>query len=394
MEAEFGWDRSTVVLAATIGYAVTGLAQPFMGRLYDRVGGRKMILWSLFVMGVAQILLAFTNHVAFLIILFGVVLSLGMSGGSLNTTVNLITKWFQRNRGIAIAIIAAGGPAGAMVLVPMSSYLIDIVGWRATWAVLGLTVLVLAFPLSYLLIKEQPSDLGVSPDGDDVGMDGTNGKKLPATRAPLERDHWINAFKTFPMWQLSGGYFVCGFTAAFLSVHFVPYAIEEGFSPGLAATAFGLMSGLNVAGVLVVGALGDKFERKILLAAVYGTRGIAYAALLLIPGVSGLWLFVFLAGLSWIATVPPTTGLTADVYGLKHIGTLSGISFTAHQIGGAIAVQLGGVLRDATGSYTVPFVIAAILLGAASILVFLIQERKYALRYQQPVVVPSAHGAG
>ncbi len=382
MEEDFDWDRSTVVLAASIGSLVTGLSQPFLGRLYDKVGGRTMILWSLLAIGVAQILLAFTNHLAFLIILFGVVLSLAMGGGSLNTAVNLITKWFQRKRGLAVAIIAAGAPAGGMVLVPLAAYLMDLTSWRVTWAILGLMVLLLALPLAYFMLKDKPSDIGLQPDGADAPLAGDNGKPAPIVRAPLESEYWLQAFRSFPMWQLTGAYFVCGFTTALLSVHFVPFAIEEGFSPGVAATAFGLMSFMNVVGVLAAGALGDRYGRKTLLAGVYGTRGVAYLLLLLLPGAPALWIFALLAGFSWIATVPLTTALTADVYGLKNIGTLSGISFAAHQVGGAISIQLGGILRDLTGSYTLPFAIAAIMLAVASILAFSVQERKYALRYQ------------
>ena len=393
MEDDFDWDRSTVVLAASIGFLVSGLCQPFLGRLQDKVGGRKMILWSLLVIGVAQILLAFTNHLAFLIILFGVVLSLAMSGGSLNNAIIVITKWFQQKRGIAVAIVAAGAPAGGMVLVPLSAYLMDLTSWRVAWAVLGLMVLLLALPLAYFMLKDKPSDMGLHPDGADAPPAGDDGKPARVVRAPLESEYWLQAFRSFPMWQLSGAYFVCGFTTALISTHFVAYAIEEGFSPGLAATAFGLMSGMNVVGVLAAGALGDRYGRKTLLAGVYGTRGIAYALLLLMPGAPALWIFALLAGFSWIATVPLTTSLTADVYGTKNIGTLTGISFTAHSVGGAIAVQLGGILRDLTGSYALPFAIAAIMLAAASILAFSVQERKYALRYQTlPAPSPAPGG--
>jgi MFS family permease len=193
------------------------------------------------------------------------------------------------------------------------------------------------------------------------------------------------------MWQISGGYFVCGFTTAIISAHFVPFAIEKGFSPSTAATAFGVMSGLNIVGVIAAGALADRFGRKNLLGLVYALRGSAYAMLLLAPGFWGLWIFAVLAGFSWIATVPLTTSLTADVYGLRNIGILSGISFTAHQIGGAISIQLAGIMRDLTGSYDLPFTIAGALLIGASLVSLSIQERKYSVRYSVAPVEPIAH---
>jgi len=184
------------------------------------------------------------------------------------------------------------------------------------------------------------------------------------------------------MWQLCGGYFVCGCSIALVSTHFVPFAIERGLSPASAATAYGLMSGLNVVGVLAVGALSDSLGRKNPLGLVYALRGCAYVALLLAPGDWSLWSFVGIMGFSWWATLPLTSALTAEVYGLKHLGMLNGVVFTGHQIGGALGIQLSGVLRDLTGSYDLPFTIAAFLLFGASLTSFAIQEKRYSMRYQ------------
>ena len=320
----------------------------------------------------------------FLIIIFGVVMAIAMSGGSINTTISIISKWFERKRALAVAIVAAGAPMGGMVLVPMASYLIQLAGWRTTWAVMGVLVLALSVPLAYFVMREKPEDLGLMPDGDDGPTSAEGEAKAEVRRAPLESDRWVTCFGSFPMWQLSGAYFVCGFTTALISAHFVPFAIEEGYSQSMAASAFGMMSGLNVLGVMVAGALGDKFNRKNLLSLVYLFRGGAYIMLLMVPGLFGLWGFSLIAGFSWIATVPLTTSLTADVYGLRNIGILGGIIFTSHQIGGAISIQLAGVIRDVTGSYDTALVMAAVLLICASLVSFSIREKKYSVRYQQP----------
>ena len=390
MSEDFSWDRGTISLAASIGFLLNGLSQPFIGRLYDRVGGRRLILISLVVIGVSNLLLAATNHIIFLIIVFGVVMAIAMSGGSLNTTVSIISKWFEKKRAMAVAIIAAGAPAGGLILVPLSSYLIQLAGWRTTWAVLGVMVLALAVPLAYFIMRERPEDMGLLPDGASAPTGaGGRASTLPL-RAPLESDRWLSSFGSSPMWQLSGAYFVCGFTTALISAHFVPFAIEEGYSQSMAASAFGVMSGLNVAGVMLAGAMGDRFGRKNLLALVYMVRAGAYVTLLMVPGLLGLWSFAIVAGFSWIATVPLTTSLTADVYGLRNIGILGGIVFTAHQFGGAISIQLAGVLRDLTGSYETPLIIGAVLLVGASLLSYSIREKKYSARYQPSGPVAAA----
>ena len=184
MSEEFSWDRSTISLAASIGFLLNGLSQPFIGRLYDRIGGRKLILVSLVIIGISNLMLAATNHIVFLIIVFGVVMAIAMSGGSINTTVSIISKWFERKRAMAVAIVAAGAPTGGLILVPLSSYLIELAGWRTTWAVLGVMVLALAVPLAYFVMREQPQDLGLMPDGDASpnfgGRQGDQGGKAGA----------------------------------------------------------------------------------------------------------------------------------------------------------------------------------------------------------------------
>ncbi len=386
MSDEFSWNRSTISLAASIGFLVNGLSQPILGRIYDRVGARRVVLVSLTVLGVATMLLALTSHIIVLVLIFGVVLSLAMSGGSLNILAVVLTKWFRRRRGTVVAICAAGASVGGLLLVPFTSYLIEVVGWRAAWAVLGLLVLALAVPLAFFFLREDPAEMGLLPDGDAEPPAGPRGSR-PAVRGPLEAEYWYDPFRSRPMWQISGAYFVCGFTTAIISAHFVAHAIEEGFAPSTAATAFGLMSGLNAVGVLAAGALGDRFGRKNFLSAVYALRGCGYMALLLVPGPFGLWVFVVLAGFSWLATVPLTTSLTADVYGLKNLGLLTGISYAVHNVGGALGIQLGGIMRDLTGAYDVPFAVAAVLLAAASLTAFSIQEKRYSTR------IPAAAGA-
>jgi len=139
--------------------------------------------------------------------------------------------------------------------------------------------------------------------------------------------------------------------------------------------------GLNVLGGLGAGVLADRFGRKNVLAAVYFTRGVGYVLLLLLPGSLGLWVFAIFAGFSWIASVPLTTSLTADVYGLRALATISGVSFLCHQVGSFVSILLAGFLYDLTGSYTLPFAIAGALLFPAALSAFSIRERKYSMRY-------------
>ena len=384
LEADFGWSRGTISTAAAVGFFANALTQPFLGRILDWLGGRRVLLISMIAFGLATVLLSLTFNFLFLVFLFGVVSGIAASGTSLSNTMALVSRWFRRRRGTVTGINATGLAAGGFLIVPFAAYMLQATNWRITWAILGLLVLGLGVPLSYLFLRDDPSQMGLQPDGDPNSPDDGPVTAPERLRGPLEVDRWAQAFRSWPIWQLSGSYFVCGFTTSIISIHFVPFAIGQGISPVLAATIFSFMMALNMVGSLSAGFVSDRFGgSKNWLALVYFCRGSAYVLLLLVPGAMGLWVFAAVAGLSWVATNPLTTTLTADVYGVRTLGTIGGISFFFHAMGAVISVPMAGYFYDATGSYTIPFAIAGSLLFPAAISAFTIQERKYSMRYAQ-----------
>ena len=314
---------------------------------------------------------------------------MAQAGPALSNTAALMSRWFKRRRATAISINSAALSLGGLIMVPFSMYLLQATSWRVAWIGLGIIVLT-SLPLAYFFIRERPSDMGLNPDGDPSSSeDGANPRRREL-KGPLEVETWRESFKSAPIWQMAGSYFVCGTTTFVLSVHFIPFAIEDrGISGTTAATIFGYMMGLNIIGALGAGLLADKIGgTKNWLALVYFMRGIAYIVLLTVDSVAGLWIFASIAGFSWVATLPLTSSLTADVYGLKAMGTISGITFMFHQFGGFGSVLLAGLLFDITGSYVLPFAIVGALLFPAAISAFSIKERKYSARYQ--IAVPTA----
>ena len=388
MEEEFGWSRTTISLAAATGFLVNGITQPFAGQLFDRFDGRKVILSGLVITGLATAALSLTFNFFFLMFVFGFVLSAAISGASGTNILALLSKWFRRRRATAMGLNVAGSSLGGLLLVPFGMYLLQATDWRLTWIALGLIVLVLSVPLAFVFIRNDPAQKGLLPDGDPIPPENLQDQQALAAeardqqRGAFEVDRWHRSFRSPPMWQMSFAFSVCGFTTGMISAHLVPYAIDEGISPSMAATIFGFMMGLNIVGAIGAGILADRFGRKNVLASVYFLRGIGYILLLLIPGSTGFWAFASLAGFSWIASVPLTASLTADVYGLRALATISGVSYLCHQVAGFVSILLAGYLFDATGSYQMPFAIAGALLFPAAISAFTIKERKYSLRYQ------------
>ena len=391
MSAEFDWNRTTISLAAATGFLVNGVTQPFLGHIFDRYGARRVILIGLVVIGIATFSLSFTFHFLYLAFVFGFVLSTALSSASVTNTLALTSRWFHRKRATAMGFTSAGSQAGGMLLVPFAMYLLQATNWRVTWAALGLITIFLAVPLAYVFIRNDPLDKGLQPDGDPEPLEDAQGNAVERPRGLYEVDGWRDAFRSPPMWQLSSAYVVCGITTGLISTHFVPLAIDRGVSPGMAATIFGMMTGLNALGGIMAGILSDRFRRKNILATVYFVRGVAYLLLIIIPGSMGLWAFALVAGFSWLASVPLTSSLTADVYGLRALGAISGVVFLCHQIGSFAMILLGGYLYDVTGSYNWPFAIAGAFLLPASIAAFSIKEAKYSIRYQ---AAPVAAGAG
>ncbi len=392
MREDFGWSFGLTSLAISIGMLVGGLFGPIGGYLLDKLGGRTVILWGLVIMGASTILLSLTPNILFLILMFGIATSIGTTGAGTSTTIALLARWFRRRRTMALGLVTAGLSAGGLVMVPLAAYLIQATDWRIAWVVLGIIILGVGLPVAFLLLKNDPKEMGLLPDGDPEPPEGNSNSQAEVARTPLEAEAWTEPLRTAPYWQITAAYFVCGATTGIMSAHFIPYAQDKGMALTMAATAFGAMSFLNIVGVVIISALANKFPRKNLLGVVYALRGVGYAVHIVVPAPWGIWGFVAIMGFSWIATLPLNTSLTADIYGLKYLGTLSGVTFLFHQMGSAGAILIAGILRDATGSYALPFAIVGALLFPAALSAFSIKEFKYSARYQSPVPTTGSPG--
>ncbi len=387
-EQDWGVTTATISIAAATGWLVNGISQPFVGRLTDVYGGRRVVVWSLLVMALATMGIATVTNIYGLIALYGFVISFASGGVSPATTGVIIARWFEKKRGVAMAVLISGGSVGGMIVVPFLSYVLIEFGWQTAWLMIGGLALAFGVPLLLIVVRSNPSDMGLEIDG-EVTADSLDAEVTVRPVGPKFAEKWKDALSSRPIWQLSIAYFVCGITTASISVHFVRWAISEDISTGTAALAFGVLSGINACGVLAIGLLSDRWQRKNLLGVVYMVRGIAFISLFVLPGPIAIWAFAVIGGMSWLATVPLTASLTADVYGVRNLGTLFGFANMAHQLGGAAAVMLFGWAFTVWGSYDVPFAIGATTLFAAGVVSFTIKEKQHSVRYVQVPAVAS-----
>ena len=368
---------STISLAAALGWLVNGLAAPIIGQMSDKYGPKSVMILCSIVVSAGSILVASSFNVFTLSIYYGFLISFATAtGGPVGI---LLSNWFKKRRGVAMGAVMAGGSIGSLFFVPLLTFITINFSWQLAWIMVGLFGFVLVLPLSLFVLKNKPDENIQSV------VNQSNTSEIKVEEGPLWVDKWSNAYNSRPMWQLSIGYFVCGITTASISVHFIKWAISENISPYEAAFSFSILSAVNGISVIASGYFSDKFERRIILGLVYFVRGIAFLALILLTGKIALWTFAIVGGMSWLATVPLTTALTSEFYGYKKLCSLVGLINMSHQIGGAIAVLLFGMIYDYYGNYDFGLWVGVITLIIASLASFSIKEKQLSSRFYKPI---------
>jgi len=370
-------DRATLSLVQSVALIAYAIASPFLGRFIDRYGPRVMLAICIGTQVLSRALNGAATHVWHLAtarLLFEV--------KALPATQVMTNRWFIKKRGTAQGILASGMPVGMLVLAPISQYLILLWGWRPTmffWAAVTLAIMV---PL-VLLMRNNPEDKGYSPDGET--LDRVQQTDLPqANSAAIIKPPAYGGFsevaKIPSLWLLTMTHFICGVGCGFMTTHIVIFATDVGFSDMIAATLLSVQGGLNVIGVLVTGHLGDRFARKQVLALTHFIRSLSFATIVvfILMGSGSLWmLYLAMAffGFGWFTTAPLTAGLVADLFGSSLMGTILGVTTSAHIFGVALGAYAGGAVFDITGSYEWIFLVQTLLAWLAVILALAIKKK-------------------
>jgi MFS family permease len=385
IEGELGWSRTSLSIAAALSLLVYGAVAPLAGRMADLWGVRAVFTASLGLLGIGALASAFVTQLWHLYVASGVLMAVGAGGGTLTSAVPLIARWFDKRRGLVMGIVGAAMSAGQLVVIPLATWLTLTLGWRQSYIWLGLGLVVLILPLAAALLRNDPRDKGLEPYGAAPMASMPHGSSSPADgRVSITEAIQVPAF-----WLLLGSYFICGYTSGGLvGTHLIPHAVEHGFSEMAAAQALGVMGATSIVGTIASGWICDRFGRKGPLAWYYLVRGLSLLFLLVVWDIPSLHLFAAILGLNWFSTVPPTTTLTANIFGRHSVGELSGWIFLAHQVGAALAASLGGWIHDLTGSYSWAFISAALLAFVAAGLTLAIREEPVTSRPDPAAGIP------
>jgi MFS family permease len=372
METEFGWGRGALSGAAAISLLLLGAAGPVVGRLADRWGPKRVIIVAILMLSAGSIGAAHVQKLWHVYVTTGLLMALGAGGLAMTTGSTIAARWFEARRGVAIGIAAGGMSAGQLVVIPLATFLTLWFGWRASFFWLGAGLLVTVLPIALWLVRDDPIDGGERPYG-ARGPAQTAAQSAAIQKA--ERVGVVEALQVPQFWLLLATFFVCGYTSnGMVLTHFMPHALEHNFSEIQASTALGVMGAMNVLGTIGSGWICDRFGRRGPLAFYYFVRGLSLLFLLYVWNAPSLHLWAAIFGLNYISTVPPTTTLTANIFGRYSVGELSGWIFFSHQVGAALGAALAGWIYEWTGTYSIAFVSAALMGFVAAGLALAIRE--------------------
>ena len=359
-EQELGWSRGTVSLGGAVALMTMSLVAPIAGNLVDRFGPRSLLAFGLVAAGCGMAAVAGMGQVWQFIAAFSLVGGIGFGMVANHVVATAIPRYFSERRGLATGIATAGSTAGQLLVVPLLAVILASVGWRVSFLALGVATLALA-PVAWLLLR---------PRGEPA--------LRQARAAPAEPlGARLGALMRSPVfYALFGSFTICGFTTSgVIETHLLPYAAACGFPPLPSATAYGLLSGVNMLGMVLAGYLSDRVNRPLLLGAIYILRGLSFLLLMQIAGdLPLLFVFAVLFGLFDYSTVPVTASLVASHLGLRIMGLTMGILSAGHAAGAAVGALLGGVLYDLFARYEAIWVASVVLAVLAGFMAFAIRE--------------------
>ena len=346
-------------LAIGIQMLMWGLTGPIFGAIADKYGGHKAIslAFIFYILGI-YFLYSGPNTGLFFQIDLGILIGIGLGGTAISIPMSIVGKHFPlSNRTIAMSIVTAVGSFGYFISPLYTNYSLANNGWINTLFVF-MIVLILGFIMAFFVRSPSLTESIEKPNNQST------------------MNALTEAFKNKSYLFLTAGFFVCGFHITLVGTHVPVYIADRGLEGWTAAAILSLIGLFNIFGSLTSGYLSTKISKKVILSALYFLRGISICFFIFLPP-SNISSFIFGAtfGFLWLATVPATSGIVAQMFGTKYLGLLYGIVFLSHQIGSFLGAYLGGLFHDLYGSYDYAWYLAIVLSVFAAIIHLPIKEQ-------------------
>jgi len=345
---EFGWSRAGISGAFTLCMVVLGSVSLAAGRLTDHLGPRQLIVGCGLFLGSGFLLCSRLDTLWHLYLFFGVFTGIGMSG-TWAPMMSTVARWFVRHRSLMSGILSAGPAAGIVLVPPIMTWLIDRVGWRTSFALLG-GFTFLSLTVAALFLKRDPGQIGGSP----LGMDEKTGVLVDMQDRGLSLSE---AFHKRSFWILNLISLCDSMLVAVVVVHIVPHIITLGIDPLRAATVLSLAAGVSIPARIAMGHLADRIGNRRGLTLCLAMSVIAFAVLPFAQGMTSLSVFAVLYGIGLWATGAVMSPFIADLFGLRAHGSIFSCTVFSGTLGGGLGPFAVGVLFDLTGTYQAGFLV-------------------------------------
>ena len=360
-DTDLGINRTQFGLAIGVQMLFWGISAPLFGMIADKYGSNRAAFTAfLFYIVGSYIVINQPESNSIFLVSMGVIIGTALGGTAVSVPVAAVGKFFSdKNRTISVGIVTGSASIGFFIMPLFTKFSNDAYGWQNTVQYF-IYFLIFASICSLFLFKKEY-------------VDTTNNS---FTRDQTAWNAIKEAFNHKGYMLLVAGFFVCGFQITLVATHIPGYIQQKGLPEWTAAAILALIGFFNIFGTIGMGFLASKYSKKILLSILYFSRGVILILFLFLPASTFTALsFGVLFGILWLATIPPTNGIVAQIFGTKYLATLFGIVFFSHQVGSFLGAYLGGYFFDTYGSYDYAWYLSIILSVFAGFVHLPIDER-------------------
>ncbi len=362
LTAAFGWSRGQVSLAFTLAALSVAACSPFIGRLLDRYPSRRIVIPCTLIYGLAFSSLAFlTPHLAHLLCVF-VIIGIVGNGTTQLAYARVVSAWFDRERGRALAAVMAGSGLGSMVFPPIAQALISAYGWRVAYGALGAAILLLGLPLAAAFLYEP-----TAPRSE---------RKLQP--APGDESIW-QSITSLRFLAIVTALLLFSFATNGLNAHWAALLTDRGFPPALAAAVLSLAGFATLASKLSTGYLLDRFFAGRAAAALLAACAVGFLFVIYGQAPSLGFAAALLVGLGIGAESDAVPYLLTRYFGLLRFGELYGYTWCVYAVAGALGPWVMGSMFDRTGSYRAVLLVSFGMVVAATALFASLPRYRYAV---------------